>query len=86
MGVCTEKDNLAVVMEYVEGRDLGTIVHDPAVTIPTKQRLHIAKQVAQGNMIQRTHIISFAKRNLLFPRSNRSCIDTGLLTSTLSQG
>ncbi len=48
MGVCTEKDNLAVVMEYVEGRDLGTIVHDPAVPIPTKQRLHIAKQIAQG--------------------------------------
>jgi serine/threonine protein kinase len=48
MGVCTEKDNLAVVMEYVEGRDLGTIVHDLSVDISTKQKLHIAKGVAQG--------------------------------------
>jgi serine/threonine protein kinase len=48
MGVCTEKDNLAVVMEYVEGRDLGTIVHDRSVDISTKQKLHIAKGIAQG--------------------------------------
>lgn len=48
MGVCTEKDNLAVVMEYVEGRDLGTIVHDRSVEISTKQKLHIAKGIAQG--------------------------------------
>ncbi len=48
MGVCTEKDNLAVVMEYVEGRDLGTIVHDRSIPISNRQRFHIAKGIAQG--------------------------------------
>jgi len=48
MGVCTEKDNLAVVMEYVEGRDLGSIVHDRSIPISNRQRFHIAKGIAQG--------------------------------------
>jgi serine/threonine protein kinase len=55
MGVCTEKDNLAVVMEYVEGRDLGTIVHDRSVDISTKQKLHIAKGIAQGTPTHPRH-------------------------------
>jgi serine/threonine protein kinase len=49
MGVCTEKDNLAVVMEYVEGRDLGSIVHDLSIPISNRQRFHIAKGIAQGS-------------------------------------
>ncbi|ELR21777.1 protein kinase domain containing protein [Acanthamoeba castellanii str. Neff] len=48
MGVCTEKDNLAVVMEYVDGRDLESIVHDKDVVMTTAQQLLIAKGIAQG--------------------------------------
>ncbi len=49
MGVCTDKDNLAVVMEFVEGRDLESIVHDSNVAMTTTQQLFIAKGIAQGN-------------------------------------
>jgi serine/threonine protein kinase len=48
MGVCTEKDNLAVVMEYVDGRDLESIIHDKDVGLTTAQQLLIAKGIAQG--------------------------------------
>jgi serine/threonine protein kinase len=48
MGVCTEKDNLALVMEYIEGRDLESVIHDAGVTLTVPQQLHIAKGIAQG--------------------------------------
>jgi serine/threonine protein kinase len=69
MGVCTEKDNLAVVMEYVEGRDLGTIVHDRSVDISTKQKLHIAKGIAQGNnpLRARAHAMTLHRAKLERP-------------------
>lgn len=50
MGVCTEKDNLAVVMEYVDGRDLESIIHDKDVVMTTAQQLYIAKGIAQGDL------------------------------------
>jgi len=48
MGVCTEKDSLAVVMEYIHGRDLESIIHDKDVVMTTAQQLLIAKGIAQG--------------------------------------
>ncbi len=55
MGVCTEKDNLAVVMEYVDGRDLESIVHDQDVVMTTAQQLLIAKGIAQGVLPPHAH-------------------------------
>lgn len=48
MGVCTEPNNIAIVMEYVEGRSLDRILHDPKIPLPPARQLHIAKGIAKG--------------------------------------
>ncbi|ELR21800.1 protein kinase domain containing protein [Acanthamoeba castellanii str. Neff] len=48
MGVCSEKSKLAIVTEFVAGRDLNAIIHDPAVEMSIRQKLNIAKGIAQG--------------------------------------
>jgi serine/threonine protein kinase len=71
MGVCTEKDNLAVVMEYVDGRDLESIVHDKDVVMTTAQQLLIAKGIAQG---VHTHHRTQRTRTLTTRTSERSLV------------
>ena len=51
MGVCVEQGNIAIVMEYVEGRDLGDIISDSSVALSVEQRLKIAKDVAVSTYI-----------------------------------
>lgn len=48
MGVCIDRRNLAIVTEYVAGRDLRAMIHDPAVEMTIRQKLNIAKGIAQG--------------------------------------
>lgn len=48
MGVCTERRNLAIVTEFVAGRDLGAIIRDRDVDMTVRQKLNIAKGIAQG--------------------------------------
>jgi len=48
MGVCTEKNNVALVMEYVEGKSLDRIIHDPKINLTVQKELHIAKEIAKG--------------------------------------
>jgi serine/threonine protein kinase len=51
MGVCTEKDNIALVMEYVEGKSLDRILHDPKIPLSIQQQMHIAKNIAKGRSL-----------------------------------
>ena len=46
MGICAEEGNVAVVMEYVQGRDLGDLISDASVSMTTEQRLKIGKDIA----------------------------------------
>lgn len=48
MGVCTDPNNVALVMEYVEGKGLDRILHDPKVPLSQTQQLRIAKDIAKG--------------------------------------
>jgi len=48
MGVCTDPNNIALVMEYVEGKGLDRILHDAKVTLTQTQQLRIAKDIAKG--------------------------------------
>ncbi len=50
MGVCTEPNNVALVMEYVEGKGLDRILHDPKVPLSQTQQLRIAKDIAKGKL------------------------------------
>jgi hypothetical protein len=51
MGVCTERRNLAIVTEFVAGRDLGAIIRDRDVDMTVRQKLNIAKGIAQGSCL-----------------------------------
>ncbi|KAL6063525.1 Dual specificity protein kinase [Balamuthia mandrillaris] len=48
MGVCTETNNVALVMEYVEGKSLDRILHDPKIPLSFQQQMHLAKDIAKG--------------------------------------
>eukprot|EP01087_Luapelamoeba_hula_P002897 TRINITY_DN1270_c0_g1_i4.p1 TRINITY_DN1270_c0_g1~~TRINITY_DN1270_c0_g1_i4.p1 ORF type:complete len:635 (-),score=100.22 TRINITY_DN1270_c0_g1_i4:301-2205(-) len=48
MGVCTDKDKIALVMEYVEGKSLDRILHDSKINLSLQTQLHIAKDIAKG--------------------------------------
>jgi serine/threonine protein kinase len=48
MGVCTDPNNVALVMEYVEGKGLDRILHDAKVPLSQTQQLRIAKDIAKG--------------------------------------
>jgi len=48
MGLCTDKDHIALVMEYVEGRSLDRIILDQKVALPIQKQLHLAKDIAKG--------------------------------------
>jgi serine/threonine protein kinase len=50
MGVCTDPNNVALVMEYVEGKGLDRILHDAKVPLSQTQQLRIAKDIAKGTI------------------------------------
>ncbi len=50
MGVCTDPNNVALVMEYVEGKGLDRILHDAKVPLSQTQQLRIAKDIAKGTL------------------------------------
>jgi serine/threonine protein kinase len=48
MGVCPEPENVALVMEFVEGKSLYTILHEDKVPLTTTQKFQLAKDIAKG--------------------------------------
>lgn len=46
MGVCVDQGNISIVMEHVQGRDLGDLISDTSISISMEQRLKIAKDIA----------------------------------------
>eukprot|EP01087_Luapelamoeba_hula_P020228 TRINITY_DN686_c0_g1_i1.p1 TRINITY_DN686_c0_g1~~TRINITY_DN686_c0_g1_i1.p1 ORF type:complete len:603 (-),score=134.60 TRINITY_DN686_c0_g1_i1:128-1936(-) len=48
MGVCTDPGQVALVMEYVDGRNLDTILKDTTFPLTLQRQIHIAKGIAKG--------------------------------------
>ncbi|KAL6066712.1 Dual specificity protein kinase [Balamuthia mandrillaris] len=48
MGVCTEENEVALVMEYVEGKSMEEILYDPQIELSWQQRFKLARDIAQG--------------------------------------
>lgn len=48
MGVCTEPDKVALVMEYVDGKSLDRMLHEEKVPLTLHQKFQLAKDIAKG--------------------------------------
>ncbi len=48
MGVCTEPDKVALVMEYVDGKSLDRMLHEEKVPLTIHQKFQLAKDIAKG--------------------------------------
>eukprot|EP00005_Dracoamoeba_jomungandri_P000898 CAMPEP_0174251982 /NCGR_PEP_ID=MMETSP0439-20130205/1638_1 /TAXON_ID=0 /ORGANISM="Stereomyxa ramosa, Strain Chinc5" /LENGTH=565 /DNA_ID=CAMNT_0015332445 /DNA_START=29 /DNA_END=1726 /DNA_ORIENTATION=+ len=48
MGVCTEPNNVALVMEYVDGKSLDRILHDSKIPLSPQRQLRLATEIAKG--------------------------------------
>jgi serine/threonine protein kinase len=48
MGVCTEPEKVALVMEYVDGKSLDRMLHEEKVPLTIHQKFQLAKDIAKG--------------------------------------
>lgn len=48
MGVCTEPEKVALVMEYVDGKSLDRMLHEEKVPLTLHQKFQLAKDIAKG--------------------------------------
>lgn len=48
MGVCTEPDKVALVMEYVDGKSLDRMLHEEKVPLSLHQKFQLAQDIAKG--------------------------------------
>jgi hypothetical protein len=86
MGVCTERRNLAIVTEFVAGRDLGAIIRDRDVDMTVRQKLNIAKGIAQGPCLHAGVVFRACCMRVCCVCCVRACVACAMCVACVAKG